>query len=118
MTVPRIASMRERLTVLERTATADSHGGRSVAWSTLDTLAASLVPIRATERLQAKAIQAQLDYRFRVHTRNDLDSTMRLTWRPSWASVATPKTLEVHGVLPDAQEPTRYLWLDCGEIET
>jgi len=117
MATPRIATMRERLTVLERTATTDSQGGRAVTWSTRDTLAASLVPIRASERLQAQAIQAELDYRFRVHTRSDLDSTMRVTWRPSWADLSTPKTLEVHGVLPDAQEPTRYLWLDCGEVE-
>lgn len=109
--------MRERLTVLERTATADSHGGRSVVWGVLDTMSAALLPIRASERLQAQAIQAQLDYRFRVHARSDLDSTMRVSWRPSWASVSTPKTLEVHGVLPDAKEPERYLWLDCGEVE-
>ena len=117
MTTGRIATMRERLTVLERTATTDSQGGRAVTWSTLDTMAAALVPIRASERVQAQAMQAVLDYRFRIVARADVDTTMRAQWRPSWLSLSTPKTLEIHGVLPDAQEPTRYLWLDCGEVE-
>ena len=109
--------MRERVAVLQRTATTDSHGGRTVAWSTLDTVAAALVPIRASERIQAKALQAELDYRFRIRARADVDATMRVQWRPSWLALSTPKTLEVHGVLPDAQDPTRYLWLECGEVE-
>lgn len=114
---PTIVQMRESLSVLTRTSTADSQGGRGVTWRVLDTAKAAYVPVRAGERLQSQTLQAQLDHRFRIHARSDITAQMRAKWRPSWLSVSTPKTLEIHGVIPDPQEPTRYLWLECGEVE-
>lgn len=111
-----LGGMRERLRILTRTATSDGQGGRSVVWSTLDTVPAELVPQRANERLQVQNIQAQVDTRFRIRTRGDVMPTMRAEWRPSWQASGTPKTLEIHGVLPDPDAPSAFLWLECGEV--
>ena len=85
-------------------------------WSTLDSVAAELLPMRTAERLQAQAIQAQVDSRFRIRTRGDVTPSMRAQWRPSWLALATPKTLEIHGVLPDPEAPSAFLLLECAEV--
>ena len=116
MAPPRLGRMRERLAILQRTATTDTQGGRAVVWSTLDSVAAELLPLQTTERLQAQAIQAQVDSRFRIRTRGDVTPDMRAQWRPSWLALATPKTLEIHGVLPDPEAPSAFLLLECAEV--
>ena len=110
-----IGLMRERLRILQRTETTDTHGGRSVVWTALDSVPAELLPIRASERLQAQAMQAQLDLRFRVRARSDITSEMRAEWRPSAQALSTPRTLEIHGVLPHGDGRT-WLLLECGEV--
>lgn len=111
-----IGMMREELAIVQPTETTDSHGGRSVTWSTLDTVYAELQPMGAIERLQAQAIQAVVNYRFRVRVRTDLTTDMRALWRPSWSALSTPKTLEIHGLPPDPNEPQTYMLLECGEV--
>jgi len=93
----------------------DAQGGRKIGWATLDTVFAELLPVRAMERLQAQALQAQLDYRFRVHTRGDLTPQMRALWTPQWPPGAPLHTLEIHGIPPDG-DGRQYLFLECGEI--
>ena len=91
----------------------DAQGGRNVTWRTLETIAAELLPQRAGEQLQAEAITAQIDYRFRTHARPDLRETMRALWTPSWPPAAPQQTLEIHGVLP-IDHGRDFLLLECG----
>jgi len=93
----------------------DAQGGRKIGWNTLDTIWAELLPVRAMERLQAQALQAALDYRFRVHVRPDLTPEMRALWTPQWPAGSPLHTLEIHGIVPDG-DGRQYLVLECGEI--
>lgn len=97
----------------------DAQGGRRIGWTTLRTapagIPAQLLPLRAWERLQAQALQAQLDYRFRIRSRVDLTPQMRALWQPSWPPGAPTHTLEIHGILPDGDGRTFQL-LEVGEL--
>jgi head-tail adaptor len=93
-------------------------GGTGQGWTTVRTIYGELIPINATERLQAAALQSQLDYRFRVNAidAGGLTAMMRALWTPQWPLTGrTEHTLEIHGVLPDADGHQTTL-LDCGEI--
>jgi len=112
----RLGTMRERLRILAATITKDDHGAEEHTWNqVIDTVDAELVPLRAAERLQAQTMQAQVDTRFRIRSRADITTAMRLEWYPSWLSLATPKTLEIHGLWPDPNDPQSALLVDCGE---
>lgn len=113
-----LGTPREQLTILSRTDATDSQGGRTVTWSTLDSVTAELMPLRAGERLQLEAMQAQVDYRFRIRARADVTARLRALWRQSWLGTAAPKTLEINGVWPDPDRPLTHLFLDCGEVAT
>ena len=94
----------------------DAQGGRRLVWRTVDTLAAQLLPIRATERLQMAAIQRITDYRFRVRWRSDLTPAMRIYWTPSGcSSVASRKTLTITGILPD-EDGRSWMLIDGCEV--
>ena len=57
--------------------------GQVVAdWDDYDTIFGEQVTVRASERLQAQALQTTLEYRFRVHVRDDLTDRMRIRWTP------------------------------------
>lgn len=110
-----IGALRERLTLQAPVTTTDALGGSAVAWTTVDTVPAEVVPLRAMERLQLDAIQAQVDYRFRVRVRADVVATWRALWTPSWPPGAPTHTLEIHGVLPE-NDGRQYALLECGEV--
>jgi len=93
----------------------DASGGRKIGWADYATVWAELLPVRALERLQAQALQAQLDYRFRIHTRADLVPQMRALWTPQWPAGAGQHTLEIHGLPPDG-DGRQYMFLECGEV--
>lgn len=113
-----LGAMRERLALQSPTRTADSQGGAAVTWATVDTVWASLVSARAqAEQLRSEAVTAGVDYTFRVRVRADVDPTYRALWRPSWSTASTPKTLEIHAVEVDPDEPMAYERLVCGEIQ-
>jgi head-tail adaptor len=90
-------------------------GGHVIGWATLADIWAELLPVRAMERIQAQALQAELDYRFRIHTRGDLTHEMRALWTPQWPPGSPLHTLEIHGITPDG-DGRQYLLLECGEI--
>ena len=94
----------------------DAQGGRRIGWTTVDTVPAELIPLRAMERLQAQAISAQVDYRFRIRVRTDVTAKMRALWTPRWPPGSTTKTLEIHGVLP-ADDGRRFMLLEAGVLE-
>lgn len=110
-----VGQMRETLVIQQRSVVADSHGGRVVTFSTLDTVPAALVDNKAGENLQVEQIQASVNYRFRIRARTDLAPGMRALWRPSWSALSTPKTLEIHGV-PPFEGGRQWQVLECGEI--
>lgn len=91
----------------------DAQGGRRTTWATVDTVWAEEIPLRAGERLQLAAIQSDVEYRFRVRARTDLEPKMRLLWTPRWPAGAAQQTLEVNGVLPDEEAPLRFQYLEC-----
>ena len=93
----------------------DAQGGRRQTWTDVDTIFAELIPLRALERLQVKAIQGQVEYRFRVRVRTDLTPKMRALWTQRWPPGVAQKTLQIHGVLPDS-DGRFYQLLEMGEV--
>lgn len=81
-------------------------------WRTLARISAELVPLRAIERLQIGAVQANLTCRFRVRARPDLAETQRVTWTPSWPPGEAEQTFEIIGIVPDGDGRT-YRFLEC-----
>lgn len=110
-----VGQMRETLVIQQRTSSPDTHGGRAVMFSTLDTVPAALMENKAGENLQVEQIQARVDYRFLIRVRTDLAPGMRALWRPSWSALSTPKTLEIHGV-PPFEGGRQWQIVECGEI--
>jgi head-tail adaptor len=93
----------------------DALGGTKVGWTTVDTVAAEIVPIRAAERLQAAAIQAVTGYRFRIYARGDVTAKWRALWTPSQPAGSPEHTLELHGVIPDG-DGRRFMLIECSEV--
>lgn len=94
----------------------DAQGGRVVTWTTVATVPAELLPMMSgSEGLQAEAVTAQRDLRFRIRTRADVTSKMRALWTPRWPPSATERTLEVHAILPDGDGVVGTI-LSCGEL--
>jgi SPP1 family predicted phage head-tail adaptor len=86
----------DRVTIQQKTTTADTQGGRSVSWSTLATVWANVRAARANEQIQAQAVGSNIDYT--VTIRNGAASvtpSMRLSWTPYGGSA---RTLQVNGV--------------------
>jgi SPP1 family predicted phage head-tail adaptor len=96
------------------TFTSDSSGGQGTGWYTLATVWGQMLPLSASELLQAQAIGSQQAYRAKIYYRADVTPKMRVQWTPY--QFTTPKTLEIHGVLPDADEPRRFMVLDVAEV--
>jgi SPP1 family predicted phage head-tail adaptor len=102
----------ERLTIVTATPTADSQGGQSTTSTTVDTVWAELVPVRAAERLQAQGMGSQVDYRFRMRVRADVSPTMTVRWTPRWPAGAAEQVLQIAGILYD--QDRAHMTLDCG----
>ena len=119
------SELRDRVTVLKRSKTADGQGGFSTSWIDLVTdstarltrLAAQVLPLRVGERLQAASIGSMLSYTVTLRYRADVTPSMRITWRPysPSATESTEKTLEIHGVQP-LGDGRAFLVLDCSEV--
>lgn len=101
--------------IITATYVSNAQGGRAPVWTTVDTVPAELVPVRAWERLQSAAMQAEVGYRFRIRTRPDVTGRCRALWTPTWPPDATAKTLEIHGILPDG-DGRHWMLLECGEV--
>lgn len=107
-------ALTERLTIQQKTTTADGQGGRAVtAWPTFATVWGRVEPLRMHERIQAAAIGATLAYRVTVRYRGDLTPAMRIEWTPYGYSTA--KTLQIHGVQP-LDGGRAGLVLECSEV--
>ncbi len=106
-----IGQLRDRVTI-EQPTTTTVGGGRTVAWTTLATVWASVTPGQVGEALQAYGVNAKVAYQVEMRYRADVAPTMRLTWRPYLAAVAKP--LEIFGVVPVDGGRDRIL-VTCGE---
>lgn len=104
--------LRERVTIQTRTATTDTQGGRSVAWSTLATVWAKVTPAMPAEQIAAQTIGSFGAYIVEMQYRTDVTALMRLSWTPYLGSATT---LEIHGVAQNAGRPDRLL-LTCGVV--
>ena len=113
-----IGRMRERLRLMSRTAVSDDGGGSTVTWTTLDTVDAEYLPLKADEQLASAKVESIVSSRFRIRVRSDVTPNMRAEWRPSWLALATPKQLEIAGVHPDRLDPSAFLILEVGEVAT
>lgn len=108
--------LRDRVTLLEKTSTTDSQGGRVDTWVEVSTAPRMWAQVRATgasERVQASALTTTVSYQVVLRYRADVSPQMRLTWRPYRATSAL--TLEVHGVAP-LDGGREFLALDCGVV--
>lgn len=93
----------------------DTHGGRAgLAWRTLATIWAELLPMSTFERLQRQAIEDGLTCRFRVRSRGDLVAGLRAVWTPRWPAGSAPRTFVITGVEP-AADPTDVA-LQCTQV--
>jgi len=97
----------------------DAQGGQKLGWATLASapsgIWAGLVNLSGLERLQAQALSARVDYRFRTRLRTDITARMRAIWSPSWPPNAPAHTLEIHSVTPEGDGKT-WMLLDAGEV--
>jgi SPP1 family predicted phage head-tail adaptor len=96
--------------------TSDAQGGQGPAWHTLATVRGRMRPLSASELLAAKAINSTQTYEGTIYYRvpQDVTPKMQVQWTPY--GYAAPKQLEIHGALPDKDEPRRLLTLDVGEV--
>jgi SPP1 family predicted phage head-tail adaptor len=94
----------------------DAQGGNGPTWHTLATVWGRMRPLSASELLAAKAINSTQTYEGTIYYRvpQDVTPKMQLSWTPF--GYVAPKVLEIHGVLPDADEPRRLLTLEVGEV--
>jgi len=96
--------------------TSDAQGGQGSGLHTLATVWGAMEPLSASELLAAQAINSTQTYRAKIYYRvpQDITPTMQLRWTPYGYTV--PKVLQINGVLPDKDEPRRFLILDVGEV--
>ena len=95
----------------------DASGGHETAFRVVATVWGSMLTLssqRTRERLEVQAIGSIQTYRGRIYYRSDITPQMRVSWTPF--GFAAPKTLEIHGVMPDPEEPRRFLLIDAGEV--
>ena len=102
----------ERITIQSAAETVDTQGGAAVAWTTVVCPWVTLVPLRASERIQAQAMGSTVEYRFRLAVRNDVTPSMRVLWTPRWPLMAAAQTLEIFGITYEADRT--HMLLECG----
>jgi head-tail adaptor len=92
----------------------DAQGGHEIGWTLYRTIAAEMLPVGATERLQAEALHSRLEYRFRIHAidAGGITAEMRAQWTPQWPPAQPMQTLEIHGVVPDG-DGRQFTLLEC-----
>lgn len=90
----------------------DAAGGRATSWRDLATVWAEMMPLRASERLQLQAVQSDTAYRFRVRTRTDVTTDLRVLWTPRRPGGVAQQVLEVNGVLP-YEDGLTYQIVEC-----
>lgn len=97
----------------------DAQGNRAQGWETLasapDGVWAEPVTMSGLERLQAQALSAVIDYRFRTYARADITPAMRALWTPSRLTAAPSHTLELRSVILEGNGQ-RTMLLEASEV--
>ena len=73
--------LRERVTVQQATETRNAIGETVLAWSTYDTVWASVEGVSSREALDAGKIDVQISHRVRMRYLSGMTQNMRLSWR-------------------------------------
>ena len=68
---------RQRLYVQQEAPVADTAGGSTMAWNTINTVWASIEPITGWERLQAGKLRSAITHRIRMRYDNTITPDMR-----------------------------------------
>lgn len=92
----------------------DESGGQRERWRTVCSVFGELIPLRASETLQAAAIQSTLEVRFRVHVQTGIDASMQVVWTPSFPPFSSARTLGILGVTPMG-DGRQFMLLECGQ---
>jgi SPP1 family predicted phage head-tail adaptor len=79
--MPAAGSLDQRITLQAPTATLDDRGQRVLDWATVAEVWAQAQPLRGREFFAAGAMQSQVEVRFRIRWRPDVQGTMRILWR-------------------------------------
>lgn len=83
--------LRERVTVQQATESRNAIGETVLAWSTYDTVWASVEGVSSREALDAGKIDIQVSHRVRMRYLSGMTQNMRLSWRD--------RTLEIVSLL-------------------
>lgn len=104
----RIGAMRERITIQSKTETVDAIGQTNRTWAaTYEDEPARYDPVSGGETLRGKQVEAGITALFTIHTRDSIDSTMRVMHGSNTYGIAYVN--QVDGGL-------RYLELQCRAI--
>ncbi len=106
MSAPAIGRLDERITVQNRTDTADGSGGYSSSWGALATAWALVEELSARERYFAGKVEHNVTHRVVMRYRTDVTSDMRLL-RADGSTV-----LQIRGVR-EGDGRKRWTILDC-----
>lgn len=115
-TVAGAGELTEQLTILHLVSVNDTQGGTVTTWETLAVVWGAMRALSAAEIFAARSIQSTQTYEGKIYYRvpQDIEPKQRVSWTPY--GYTAPKVLEIHGVLPDKDEPRRFLILDVGEV--
>jgi len=102
MTRNRIGGMRQRLSLERPVRTAAGGGAADVAWQTVATVFAELVPSSARETFDADLKSAQVTHKVRMRYRPDVEADMRFT--------AGDRIFDIRSAI---NEDERGRWLIC-----
>lgn len=100
--------LRDRVTMLSATTTADGSGGQTTTWLDGDPLWAQVRALSGREALQYGALQSSVSVRIGVRYRSDLTIQHRLRREPGGPTYELTAVRDVDG---------RRRWLECDAVE-
>ncbi|WP_422363178.1 phage head closure protein [Pyruvatibacter mobilis] len=103
-----IGTLRERVSIQERSETSDGGGGVSFTWANIDTnptVSARVEPLRGFEQLQGLGLQGRVTHRVTLRYRSDVTIGNRFLWGTTGLEVKSP------GINED--ERSRYVTFLC-----
>lgn len=99
-------SLRHRVVVEQKTATADGYGGSTLAWTTFATVWAAIEPVSGREYFQAQQFQAAVTHKVTIRYLSGINTTMRVKHNS--------RVFNIHSIL-NIEERCRELVLMCEE---
>lgn len=78
--MPSPYKMDRRITIEQNTPTTGASGEQVPSWSTLATVWAQVLPVKAMERWTSQQMQVQIDAKFRIRYRSDVTAQHRIVF--------------------------------------